>query len=419
MTTSDMSCDLPWPQGSYYARPHFIGGCGGTPFTRCEFAPGDKVVRRLGVHWNSQCLLALRITWSDGTKAEVVGRPGGNYKEIRLDPRERILTATLWGNGIGTRTGRIQFTTDRDQTLDVGKNTAGQDTFPMDVGSGILAGFAGRAAWEIDVLSFIFLDNIASAQLTDVKYGPLPTRDTITSIPLVSNAKFSNHGKTPIKWTFANSVKRTETTSFSSEWTMTFGSVLSVSAGVPGIAEVGSAFHWEVGTKQSTTATSSTEISLSWDLSGDLAPGETIMCSAGCQYGNGDVTYEGTLLLKFQNGTVRKVLDKGVNRNSRYGFATAEKNTISQKALRGGGGAIMGSDEEKDLSDWTSSYESLPKLPLTIVELPCPDDRGGEGSSGPMPLGKIEAVVSPVERRNFLSAIAHRGARLLLCGGTK
>lgn len=314
-----------------------------------DFDPAGKVVRKLGVHYNSGwCLQSLQVTYNDNTVSERVGAARESYKEITLAPGERITSASLWGNGIGTRTGRIRFETDKGHTFDAGKDTSGQTEYPMDVGSGILVGFAGRAGHEIDCLSFIFLRLIESVEITNVRYDT-PPNDTIRPTSLTNETKYSNlEGREPVSWQFASKVERTEVSSFTSETTLTFGMGIKVTAGVPEIAAVEMETHWEIGVTQSTTASSSTTASLEWGLSGTLQPGQEVLCQATAQYGNADIKYWATVTLRFVDGPVKTYDEQGVLHNTRWAFTTATSRLL---------GTTEG-EEEKRLEDKSAKTKS-------------------------------------------------------------
>lgn len=294
-----------------------------------EFDRSGKVVKKLGVHYNSSCLKGLRVTYNDGTVSETVGRAENSYKEIVLAPGERVISASLWGNGVGTRTGRIRFRTDKGQIFDAGKDTSGQTEYPMDAGSGILVGFAGRAGHEMDCLSFIFLRLVDSVELTNVRYEQ-PPRNTIRPTSLTKETEYQNlQGKEPTSWTFANKVERTEVTSFTSQATLTFGVDVKVTAGIPQIASAEAGFHWGFGVSQSTTASSSVTVTLEWGLSGILQPGQKVICQATAQYGDADIKYSATVTLKFDNGAVKKYDEHGVSHNTRWASTTATKRGVT------------------------------------------------------------------------------------------
>lgn len=307
-----------------------------------DFDPAGKVVKKLGVHYDGGwCLKGIQVTYNDNTVSARAGTANNSYKEITLAPGERITSASLWGNGIGTRTGRIRFETDKGHIFDAGKDTSGQTEYPMDVGSGILAGFAGRAGGEMDCLSFIFLRLIESVEITNVKYDTPPS-DTIHPTSLTNETKYSNlQGREPITWQFANKVERTEVSSFTSETTMTFGMGVKVTAGVPEIASAELETHWEIGVTQSTTASSSTTAVLEWGLSGVLQPGQEVVCQATAQYGNADIKYSATVTLRFVDGAVKTYNERGVLHNTRWAFTTATHRLLG----------LTEGEEEKKLED--------------------------------------------------------------------
>ncbi|KAK3686159.1 Jacalin-like lectin domain-containing protein [Podospora appendiculata] len=145
-----------WPQ-SYWAGTHQIGGSGGTPFNLV--AEQGTYVQRIRFCWNDNYLRGIRLTYRNGAQA-VTGREEGSCNSYTLNEAktELIRSMTLWGDGKGSKAGRVRFVTSLGVTYDVGKkNTDGQEEFHMDVGSGVLLGFIGRSGLDIDKLSPVFL----------------------------------------------------------------------------------------------------------------------------------------------------------------------------------------------------------------------------------------------------------------------
>ena len=110
---------VPVPSGPF-ARPiRVIGDHLGTSGTQFDFTRFDqgRIVKRIGVHYNpSTCLRGISISYENGD-TRTTGALQNSYNEITLEPGETIRRASLWGNGRGTRTGRIWLETDRGRTL--------------------------------------------------------------------------------------------------------------------------------------------------------------------------------------------------------------------------------------------------------------------------------------------------------------
>ena len=316
----------PFPGGGWYVPGYAIGGGGGSGFIICEF-DASKVVRKVGVNYSSKYLRGIRVNYNDDTRSVQIGSASDSYKEITLQPAERITSASLWGNGVGTRCGRIRFSTDKGQTLDAGKNTSGQTEYPIDVGSGILAGFCGRASADIDALSFVILKPVASVVLSNVSYTA-PPPNTIRPVNLTNDVTYTNGGSVPVDFDFSNSVQRTNTCTFTSEATMTFGMSVTVSAGIPEIAQVETGFNWEVSETHSRSVSTSESVTLSWGLRGTLQPGQRVVCSATCQYGTADVSYSARVTINFKSGASKSYTERGLMQNTQYAFATASVREI-------------------------------------------------------------------------------------------
>lgn len=320
---------IPFPTGPFVRPFRIIGdhlGTNGTGFSLCRFDQG-RIVKRIGVHYNPRtCLRGISIYYENGDH-EFTGTAQNNYDEIILQPGEKITRASLWGNGVGTRTGRIRFETDRGRTFNAGRDTTGQDEFPINVGSGILAGFVGRSGTDIYILGFVFIIPVRSTLISNVIFA-LPSRDNIVPHILVHETPFTNNQTDrDLHWDFSNAVERTNSVSFSSSVTLEFGASLTVSAGIPGIVSVESGYSWGVGTTRTWERTNENRVTFTWSLTGTLGPGEQVICTAICQFGRANVSYTADVRHVFTDGQEWSYSDHGILENAEYAFAEASART--------------------------------------------------------------------------------------------
>ena len=239
---------------------------------------------------------------------------------------------TLWGNGIGTRTGRIRLTTNKGQTLDVGKDTSGQTPYDMAIGSGVLVGMVGRSGGDIDQLGAMFLRSaITHVAISNVVYNPdLAGTDKGIENVALDQAEYSNPADStkPVNWEFGGKTSRSQSTSYSQTSGDTFGlSVgVEVSAEPFGIgAKVTGGFEWKHEASQTTTTTTSNEIELTWGLSGTLDPGESCICTALVQRGEGRTNYSATVTVKLADGTTNTFKESGIFQNIVYTKVQVQK----------------------------------------------------------------------------------------------
>ncbi len=279
------------------------------------------MVKTIRVHYNSKHLRGLCVIYHDGTQSPQIGRGAENAGEITLEPDEIITQASLWGNGIGTRTGRIRIRTNRGNTLDVGRNTSGQDEFPINVGSGFLAGFSGRAAEDIDSLSFIFLNPVKKVEITNVNYKEVPPNSGISQY-LLHRSGFDNQTSRDSDWDFSNTTSRSDTTHFQTEASFSFGMSASITAGVPLIVEAQVGYQWEVGISRTWGQSTTKEVVLQWSLSGTLPPGKAVTATATCQIGIADVQYTCLVTITTTQGNL-VYGSGGILRSVQYAFANA------------------------------------------------------------------------------------------------
>ena len=171
---------------------HFIGGSSGEPF-RIFGGNSGRFVRTIRVHFNTDNLVGIAVTWNDGTNSPQIGSAEHTLRSITLREEERVLRASLWGNGSGSRAGRISLHTSGGQSLNAGPFTFGEQEFSIDVGSGHLGGFAGYHEDEINSLGFIFLCPISSVEIGDVQHDPFPPTTLILPLTVTHKPLSERH----------------------------------------------------------------------------------------------------------------------------------------------------------------------------------------------------------------------------------
>ena len=329
-----MSTGYGFPSGGIFAQPLGVGGQGGTEFTECKTDTG-LLVKKLGVWYSDQALQAIQVTYTDDSVGPVHGTSHKSYSEIPFAPNEIVTKASLWGDGVGKRSGHIQLVTNQNQHFDVGKNVKGQNEYPIQIGSGILAGVCGRKGAEIDTLALIFLRPIDSIQITDLEFGALPTGAQGPQSKILDTTTQYNTTKGDITWTFSNALQKTNTRTISSTTTNTFGvkatvgveveaklPVIDVGGKVSASTEVGWSIAWA---KMEQTATTD-QITLTWSISGKMAAGdEPVICTASAVYGEHEFPYTSKTTLSFVNPTASlSYTEKGLFKTQQWVNATAK-----------------------------------------------------------------------------------------------
>jgi len=152
-----------------------IGGCGGWDFT---WHYEDEAVEELtcwghGGDWDS--FTSLKVKFTNG-KESYIGTPKGNSVKFVFDPQETFHgDITISGNGHGTRTGYLAFTTGRSdgslRRFECGNPGYDHWIFHPDPGL-TLAGLFGKGGDDIDQLGLILrepLCPVESQQIIGVK----------------------------------------------------------------------------------------------------------------------------------------------------------------------------------------------------------------------------------------------------------
>lgn len=182
-----------------------VGGShGGTEFDYKWHGHGKPnfTIARIGVWLGEKCLYGIEVETSVGafgrgefeTCTSHYGRKVGEYREISFH-NEIITHLSLWGNGVGTRCGRIWLKTNTREFDACATHKSPSQEYKKDVGSGVMVGIYGRHGMDIDSLGFIFLKRCKERIMTDMVYRPLSS-NLATIIPKILSREYINDTNT-------------------------------------------------------------------------------------------------------------------------------------------------------------------------------------------------------------------------------
>jgi hypothetical protein len=285
---------------SIYAPIHRIGGNGGAPFS--NFGANGKLLEKIAVWAGGWQLRGIRV-WMSGEQPVTYGTAAGDMKEFTFTPGERITKLSLWGNGAGTRTGAIRFETSTGRTFMQKMTDWGLKTeYPIEVGSGICVGVLGNAGSDIDNMGLVFLNPIARATLTNVRY-PTLTADTPSVVP-ESLDTFSDHntGSQPRNYRFSGSRAEEVSETWSATSALEVFMEVTVQAGIPEVASVSGKFGWKVSQSSTYSMTQKRTRTLTWESSGTIPPGGRISLAAITRRGRLYIPYTGEMVVTLRSG---------------------------------------------------------------------------------------------------------------------
>lgn len=313
-----------YPSGPFTPE-YCVGGLGGYQFATCGWVTNLKalVVQKLQVWWDKRQIKAIQVTYADTSVSPLFGTMSESTASITIAPGERITSFVLWGDGRGSRTGRVRITTNQGQYFDVGKKTFGQTSYNAPIGSGILVGIVGRCGGFMDMLGAVFLNgSVTSVTIDNVQYSnSLSGASTGLSEVALSQVHYLGAPFNGTDWTFSNTVHRTETSSFSQTSSAIFGVNVgaTVSAEVFGIGgNLEPGFQWQTTSTTESSTSKSKEFSLTWGVSGHLNPGEGVTCTSLTKMGVGKAQYTSRVTVTLSDGTVSSYDEEGVFNNVVY-----------------------------------------------------------------------------------------------------
>lgn len=183
-----------------------VGGSGGEPF---EFVGAWKgaLIAELQFWASENTIRGVRAKLSDGEE-KYFGVAQGASQAYTFQAGERLTSLTLWGNGIGTRAGWIEFHTSAGGFFSFGMTQWGRKTpYKMEVGSGILVGIYGNSGMDIDCLGLAFVDKLKRASVGNVEYV-YSQLDALSIVPIdIINRTIDN--ETSLQQSFPVSQKYT------------------------------------------------------------------------------------------------------------------------------------------------------------------------------------------------------------------
>lgn len=280
---------------------------GGTSFKASGLEEERGNVRKIGVWVTDWNIAAIKVWFDNGTPLEY-GEIKGDYHERVIGPGDKLVSAMLADNGsrdpTNTRLGsiRLVFGPGPGQEFHAHMRKDYGTEESVDVGSGVLVGFQGRAGADIDALGLLLFRPIRSAVLRDVAYEDLSYWDDQIRVSSIDNFSSTNDDDAPSHWQFEGSWSK----SVSSSWSTTTSAELTfgarVEAGVPEIVTVEASFEFKISKSFSHGTTIADEVTHRWSIDGTLNPGDSVFLEAVVGTAQISPGFTGVLDLTFDNG---------------------------------------------------------------------------------------------------------------------
>ena len=176
-----------FPSDDLYCKANVVRGDGGHPFTECKADKGI-LIKKVGIWFDRYAFQGLQVPWADDTQSAIHGRLKDTYKEVGFIPGGPVTKSSIWGDGNGTRAGRVLFET-KSGRFKEGEDVDGQTEWPTVTGSGVLAGICDRADAEIDTFALIFIRPVDSVEISEIAW--LPTANGSSGPEKVEVARYT------------------------------------------------------------------------------------------------------------------------------------------------------------------------------------------------------------------------------------
>ncbi|XP_056455089.1 aerolysin-like protein [Gadus chalcogrammus] len=280
---------------------HLIGGRGGSSFSFTGRYNG-ATLRKIGVAVGGWQIKAVRAELTDG-RVQTFG-DADSFREFTFEPGERITKLSLWGNGAGTRLGGIKFwTSSGREFFEYMSDWSLKNEYSMDVGSGVCLGLQGNAGSDIDNMGFVFINAIQSSVLTDMTYPSLAMYTPEVKKEYVKTVSYHNGSTADQEHTFTYSRSVTKSTTWSTTTKIESTVSLTVTAGIPEVAEVSAGFSVTVGAEQTSSVSKEETINESDEVNVTVPAGKIVKVEASVGRAVIDLPYSATVKIRCLNGS--------------------------------------------------------------------------------------------------------------------
>ncbi|TGO22049.1 hypothetical protein BPAE_0184g00010 [Botrytis paeoniae] len=269
-----------------------------------QWASKGIMVKTIDVWHDTHCLKGIRVRFTD-ENSKMYGNNDGENRSFTFARGELCTSFRIWGNGVGTRTGKIRIETDKGRSFECGKDTSGQTSYSQKVGSGLLAGLWGYYNTSMDgniiSLSTSFLKPIRSIT-SEITYDDLPIGMSDMSQLTLDSGKFSNKTDETTQWELNDSTEKTISQTWSQSSTETFGVSMSIKAGIPEIVDIEAGAKWELSnTSNHETSETYTKV-LDWNYQGTVKPHKTAIIKVTAWEGNTRLYYTSKVTVTVEGG---------------------------------------------------------------------------------------------------------------------
>jgi len=273
----------------------------------CFCSTSGSTATKLQVYKTDAVYTGIRMWMSDGTSF-FTGSEAEDSDTLTIPPGGLVNMIQLYANNTGVL--MISFWVGSGAYPDVQHcwvdNPSGDkaEWYFTPPGSMMLCGMFGHSGDKLDSLGFAMMNPVKNGTLIDVTYPDLDLLVAASTPIIVAQEKYVNNTTVDQSSTLSGSNTVTVATEWSKTTSVEMNYSMSVTAGIPEVADVSTGFSWTTGgssTQDMASKQTSTQ-TWSWPI---ICPANTTIIATGTYYQDQiNTKYQGTLKLVLMNGTV-------------------------------------------------------------------------------------------------------------------
>lgn len=311
----------------YFTDKQAYGGAGGTAVRDIKDKNGAVMVKIEG--WREDWRIrGIKATYSDGSTFLIGSQNGEEYQSLMLASGECITRLNIQPSGSTSsggyyRLGAVWFRTTKGREFGIFSRHLKSGTANwIDVGSGLCCGIFGAGGADVDRLGMAILHTVQRASLDNVVYPNLDVQTVSTTPDLTSESEFINGTSSTQSKTLTLSELITKQETWSQSYSVGFGFSVTVSAGIPAVADVEGTSSWNVSSESSHALSTTVTKTQTWTWPVNVAPKTIVEASGRVWADTIDTSYTGKMNLLLVNGKTYSYSTSGVYKGASYSRET-------------------------------------------------------------------------------------------------
>ncbi|XP_047656454.1 aerolysin-like protein [Tachysurus fulvidraco] len=306
----------------YLAETKLVGGNEGTEFT-FEGSKSGSILSEIKVWVHDEKVKGIKVLLTDG-KSKQYGESSWflyHYSShtFTFNDGEHFTSLSLWPDKDNKHLCAIKFQTNLSREFYAGMNIEDLKEEKVDVASGVCVGIKGKEKKLLISLGFLFINNIMSAELTDVDYNSRALgKKPKVSEEIIKSISYKNSTSVRQEYTIETSKNIIQKYSWSVNGRLDLSAILNIEAKVPILLKGNHRYEIKTGAEGRYAPETTTEKTESISFPLKVPKNITVNVSIIISEANVNLPFTGLMKITCCNGAVWKFKTSGIYKGAAY-----------------------------------------------------------------------------------------------------